>query len=79
VDRVLMTALEKDPNHRYQTASQLARELRAALNQPIVSTPTPEPASLVAGFGDEQPVPVPEADEVAQEAGASTREASKPG
>ena len=79
VDRVLMTALEKDPNHRYQTASQLARELRAALNQPIVSAPAPEPASLVVGFDDERPASAPESDDIAQEAGASVREASKPG
>ena len=88
VDRVLMTALEKDPNHRYQTASQLAREFRAALTEPREPTSAPEPSTrapasepeaLLAGFGDERPAPDRAPDDSSQEASVGSRDASRPG
>jgi serine/threonine-protein kinase len=78
VDRVLMMALEKDPNHRYQTASQLARELRAALSQASVPALSPEQDSLVVGFGDERPAPRHAPDDSVEGAGAGSRDAGMP-
>lgn len=49
MDQVILRALEKDPDVRYQTAGALADDLiRAVAGRPLALRPHPEPESVVA-------------------------------